>query len=104
MYDIRSNAVHGSNWTIEFEEYVRKRYCVKEGDITSVIIRFSKELISYLNFSLAYIIKSMNKNTEILKDMNEDPLYFFNNSKLTGVEKNRKEILKELKQRYEKSK
>ncbi|KKN46917.1 hypothetical protein LCGC14_0668220 [marine sediment metagenome] len=104
MYDIRSNAVHGSNWMMEFEEYVRKRYYVKEGDITSVIIRFRKEFISYLNFSLMYIIKSMNKNTEILKEMNKDPLYFFNNSKLTSVEKNRKEILKELKQRYEKSK
>ncbi len=101
IYDIRSNAVHGSNWSNEFEKYVRKRYCVKKGDITNAIVAFRNEIISYVKLSFTRLLERMVLKSEILEDIKTNPLYFFNNSKLTIVEDNKKGILKVLKQRYE---
>lgn len=100
IYTIRSRAVHGSDWTEEFEEYIRKRYCVNEGKIANAVVKFRDELLLYLNTSLTYLIEKMSDDPEIFEKMNADPLFFFNNSELTKKEKNRKKIIKKIRNNY----
>ncbi len=100
IYAIRSRVVHGSDWINKFEDFIRKRYCVDEGKITSAVIKFRDELLLYLNTSLTYLIEIMSEDNEIFEKMNADPLFFFNNGKLTKAEKNREKIIKKLRNNY----
>lgn len=100
LYDIRSSAVHGSNWAKNFEKLVKKKYLVSDENLTEGVIKLHEELISYLNDSLLHLIKMMKINSNTIEEINSDPLYFFNNSKITKELNIRRDILKELKQRY----
>jgi len=101
IYSIRSRIVHGSDWTAEFETFIRNRYCVNEGSITPAVIKFRDELFKYLQSSLIYLIDNLKEDPELFVKMNSDPLYFFNNSNLTKEEKNRKIIIQKIKNNYQ---
>lgn len=100
IYAIRSRVVHGSDWTNEFEQFIRRRYCVNERNITNAVRKFRDELFLYLNTSLTYLIEIMSEDNEVFEKMNDDPLYFFNNGKLTKTEKSREKIIKKIKNNY----
>ena len=100
LYEIRSSAVHGSDWAKKFEKLIKKKYFVSDENLIEGVIKFHKELISYLNASLLYLIEIMKNNSDIIEEINSDPLYFFNHSKITKELNIKREILKKIKQRY----
>lgn len=65
LYDIRSRTMHGSNWTEEFEKFIRKRYCVNEGYLTYAVIKFHDEFVSYINYSLNSFCPHSMQNVEL---------------------------------------
>jgi len=103
VYRIRSTAVHGSNWLKKLKEFLSNDSENSTEDNRSAA-EFRNKIISYMNSSLRYLIERMVQNSNILKEMSNDGLYFFNNGIISTEENNRKEILDKIKQDYKNQK
>ena len=66
--------------------------------------KFRNTIISYMNSSLRYLIERMVQNPNILEEISNDSLYFFNNSDISNEESSRKEIMDKIKQDYKNQK
>ncbi len=100
IYEIRSIIVHGSDWFKKFEKFMKSWYCESERNISKLVGKFHNEILLYFNFMLTYLIKKLNEDPEILRKMNDDPLYFFKNCRLYKSEEIRNKIIEKIRNKY----